>query len=332
MSNESGDVKVGGWIKLLDSDGLDCNEYKVGVLYKVSFIPPHSELVAVVGKNGSFYKGRCIPVDPPESFEVGDEVIAKPGECLDNFTANKIYKVLAVGGFGAPTICLKDDRGLQKWLYVHRFELISARRLSNKSIPTILQGAIVVLRPEIQIPSVEIPDTDLAKEVPYNVERSDGEWLEIRGYSGILKQYGCMHFKKIDPTDPRIKVIPNLDLSKPIITRGGLPVEIISNKGRGKFPLIYYIGGSNDLQYCDLTGRKYDRLTPRSRDLINVPDKITVKPFKAYVDSNGDPVFFEDASGTRFGPTSEVLSSGSTVTEIEFNVTHKITRGDRVAI
>lgn len=38
-----------------------------------------------------------------------------------------------------------------------------------------------------------------------------------------------------------------IDITKPVKTRGGLPVTIISDKGRGDCPLVGYVGDSKSL-------------------------------------------------------------------------------------
>ena len=63
-----------------------------------------------------------------------------------------------------------------------------------------------------------------------------------------------------------------IDYTKPVQTVSGEPVEIITTKGRGKYPIVGYIASSWDLR----TWTKYGTGVIGNlgaTDLINVPEK-----------------------------------------------------------
>ena len=63
-----------------------------------------------------------------------------------------------------------------------------------------------------------------------------------------------------------------LDLTKPLQTLNGLPVELISMNGRSPYRLIGYIGDNCYVSSWDENGHR-DRFVNESNDLINVPEK-----------------------------------------------------------
>lgn len=63
-----------------------------------------------------------------------------------------------------------------------------------------------------------------------------------------------------------------IDWSKPVQTRGGKPVEIITTKGRGSHPVIGYVGYTEILDGWMIDGT-YNGKKPTDRDLINVPEE-----------------------------------------------------------
>ena len=80
-----------------------------------------------------------------------------------------------------------------------------------------------------------------------------------------------------------------LDLAKPIMTRDGQPVEIITTKGRyPEFPIVGYIGSSEYLELWALDGS--NRNVRGRADLVNVPEPKRVMDFwvNVYPDNRGD--------------------------------------------
>ena len=69
-----------------------------------------------------------------------------------------------------------------------------------------------------------------------------------------------------------------LDLTKPVQTRDGQPVEIITTKGRyPEFPIVGYIGSSEYLELWALDGS--NRNVRGRADLVNVPKPKRVVDF-----------------------------------------------------
>ena len=63
-----------------------------------------------------------------------------------------------------------------------------------------------------------------------------------------------------------------LDLTKPLQTLNGLPVELIFMNGRSPYRLIGYIGDNCYVSSWDENGHR-DRFVNEPNDLINVPEK-----------------------------------------------------------
>jgi hypothetical protein len=62
-----------------------------------------------------------------------------------------------------------------------------------------------------------------------------------------------------------------IDLTKPLQTRDGNPVELLATNARGRFPLIGYIGACEG-RYTWLENGRYTELDEESEhDLMNVP-------------------------------------------------------------
>ena len=69
-----------------------------------------------------------------------------------------------------------------------------------------------------------------------------------------------------------------LDLTKPVQTRDGQPVEIITTKGRyPEFPIVGYIGSSEYIELWALDGS--NRNVRGRADLVNVPEPKRVVDF-----------------------------------------------------
>lgn len=65
-----------------------------------------------------------------------------------------------------------------------------------------------------------------------------------------------------------------IDFTKPIRTKGGLPVTIISIRGRGNHPVIGYIGEKATLYSWTPSGLVWVHGQGHENDLENVPDRI----------------------------------------------------------
>ena len=62
------------------------------------------------------------------------------------------------------------------------------------------------------------------------------------------------------------------DFTKPVQTRSGLPVTIITTEGRAGYPVLGYIGDEKDLSHWSLNSH-YVLDLDNKYDLINVPEK-----------------------------------------------------------
>ena len=62
------------------------------------------------------------------------------------------------------------------------------------------------------------------------------------------------------------------DFTKPVQTRSGLPVTIITTEGRGRCSIIGYLGEQDCLTHWLSDGR-YTHASKTKHDLINVPKK-----------------------------------------------------------
>jgi hypothetical protein len=66
-----------------------------------------------------------------------------------------------------------------------------------------------------------------------------------------------------------------VDWDKPIQTRDGREVTLVSMKGRGLFPVLYYVGADEELRTCGMDGNFYVKGLEQSHyDIINKPQKI----------------------------------------------------------
>lgn len=83
---------------------------------------------------------------------------------------------------------------------------------------------------------------------------------------------------------------PVLDLSKPVQTRDGRPVTIITTKGRGTYPLVGYAGEEN----TELRSWRSDGIffsgAIRPLDLVNVEEKIELTRWANMYKRNGQVV------------------------------------------
>ena len=64
-----------------------------------------------------------------------------------------------------------------------------------------------------------------------------------------------------------------IDYTKPVQTRDGRPVTILSTEGRGQYPVIGYVGKDTAMKKWSAEGN-YSTDGDRTLDLINVPDRI----------------------------------------------------------
>lgn len=63
-----------------------------------------------------------------------------------------------------------------------------------------------------------------------------------------------------------------IDFTKPVQTRDGRPVEIITTKGRGQYPILYYIDDCLEIYRASTNGREAYCNNQSPYDLINVPE------------------------------------------------------------
>ncbi len=68
-----------------------------------------------------------------------------------------------------------------------------------------------------------------------------------------------------------------LDLTKPVQTRNGEAVEILTIKIRGRQPVAGYIGNGSVTEYWNLDGSHRPSGGESKYDLINAPEKRTVE-------------------------------------------------------
>lgn len=66
---------------------------------------------------------------------------------------------------------------------------------------------------------------------------------------------------------------PALDLTKPLQTRDGRPVVLITSEGRGKYPVMGYVGDDTGPTSWTSEGNYQAHTAPRDEDLVNVEDK-----------------------------------------------------------
>ncbi len=92
----------------------------------------------------------------------------------------------------------------------------------------------------------------------------EGKFLDIPNNGFDLENY--------EPFDP----------TKPVQTADGMPVSLISQEGRGKYPLIGYIGDSDVLRLWDKYGN-YDSRFPQL-NLVNVPERTLLCVVNVYKD------------------------------------------------
>lgn len=91
-----------------------------------------------------------------------------------------------------------------------------------------------------------------------------------------------------------------LDLTKPVQTRSGIPVTLISTKGRELFPFIGYIGESRDISSWDENGR-VDPFCVSSTDLMNVPEKKRSGEFQFAVCDDGSVLVVSSQNQFKLG-------------------------------
>lgn len=64
-----------------------------------------------------------------------------------------------------------------------------------------------------------------------------------------------------------------INWNKPLQTRDGDPVTIITREGRGKYSVMGYIGNDEYITYWRPDGRFFDEQVTDGCDIINVPEK-----------------------------------------------------------
>lgn len=75
------------------------------------------------------------------------------------------------------------------------------------------------------------------------------------------------------PPDSFKLVCVAVDWNKPLQTREGDPVTIITREGRGKYSVMGYIGNDEYITYWRPDGRFFDEQDTVGCDIINVPEK-----------------------------------------------------------
>lgn len=68
-------------------------------------------------------------------------------------------------------------------------------------------------------------------------------------------------------------VAPALDLTKPLQTRDGRSVVLITSEGRGKYPVLGYVGADTGPKSWTSEGKYQAHTGPHDEDLVNVEDK-----------------------------------------------------------
>lgn len=131
-------------------------------------------------------------------------------------------------------------------------------------------------------------------------QKAEGVIIRIR-QSGIYTDIDGYGY----PPDSFELVRPAIDWDKPLQTRGGDPVTIITREGRGKYSVIGYIGDEDGMAQWLPDGRFFDE--EGHADIINVPEK----PMQKEVWFN---IFKEDGTlrtGHRFDTRQEADDSPS---------------------
>ena len=110
-------------------------------------------------------------------------------------------------------------------------------------------------------------DNSWLPEMTARVERKEEGVIECIGDTGIRIVGWSFRY----PPDSFELVEPPIDWTKPVQTRDGTPVNILSREGRGTFPVIGYIGDATDVDTWTAEG-KYRTNKSGPEDLMNVPE------------------------------------------------------------
>lgn len=96
-----------------------------------------------------------------------------------------------------------------------------------------------------------------------------------------------------------------IDWSKPLQTRDGREVTIVTRCGRGAFPVLYYIGDNNNLEQATKDGYYCVDGIEDSRDIVNKSMEM-VKYLNVY--ENGDIITHNTRSNAdhAVGPSSRI--------------------------
>lgn len=122
-------------------------------------------------------------------------------------------------------------------------------------------------------------DTEAAREEVEAEEDVDGNCdshYPMLAYEiiDLLKiELARLHIMESEPTTTEKKPM-TIDFTKPLQTRNGLPVTLVSTEGRGRQPVMAYIGDSLEVSRFNLDGmwRNRDDREEHSLDLMNVPE------------------------------------------------------------
>jgi len=287
----STEIKAGDWVKVTDSTDLGSifTQHSLGKSYKVEAVSTDGDLINIIaeGRRGAFFPWRFTPVSAPEGIEHGDEVMLRHGVEVAGISKNKVYSVNSLSQMEKERICVIKDDGKLDWVPKSAFELVATFR----EAPIFLSGDIVVHNPNFT------GDVEISDDIPYRVERVGpvGKAISIRNDEGNVRGYLASHFSKMDASQhfPFSDPPPPLDFTKPITTRDGRKVEVVTTKVRGNGGnVMYYIEDSENMYFTNPNGRMYDDPTPRKSDLINVQWEVEPEVFKTYISPKGDILYF----------------------------------------
>ena len=113
-----------------------------------------------------------------------------------------------------------------------------------------------------------------------------------------------------------IKETKMTDFTKPVQTRSGLPVTIITTEGRGVYPIIGYVDDSTLPAGWSKDGRDGAHYSDYSYDLINIPEK-RVMLIHFYIEDDGN-VFPSEKSSSKFA-CKKIASRRVEYTEGQFD-------------
>jgi hypothetical protein len=112
----------------------------------------------------------------------------------------------------------------------------------------------------------------------YAVEKEDSNRYQLYDDDGDFRDRAISEFEEVKDEDMAVKV----DFSKPVQTRDGRPVKLVTTSGRGDYPVVGYVDKNDTLTLWTAEGKLLAGYEGRL-DLINVPVKrvgwVNVTPF-----------------------------------------------------